>query len=150
MVYHTLVNSIPAMPPITCPVCSYAYAESNITNHLRKVHKGIAVGQDAAAAVGLVGCFCGQVVMNVAALCKHQGIHKCQGSHTQQTQAQPTPAISTQQSHDAVSPEPAPVADMQCESFLDMLDPAILAEENSNLNPIPEAEPSPSAPCVAQ
>ncbi|SOV07963.1 uncharacterized protein UDID_17245 [Ustilago sp. UG-2017a] len=132
------------MPPITCPVCSYAYAESNITNHLHKVHKGIAVSQDAAAAVGLVGCFCGQVVMNAAALCKHQGICKCQGSNTQQTQVQPTSAISTQQSHDVVSPEPAPVpgADMQHKSFLDVLDPAILAEENSNLNSISEAEPS--------
>lgn len=131
------------MPPITCPVCSYAYAESNITNHLRKVHKGIAVSQDAAAAVGLVACFCGQVVMNAAALRKHQGIRKCEGSNTQQTQVQPMPAISTQQSQDVVSPEPAPVpvAEMQHESFLDMLDPAILAEENSNLNSIPEAEP---------
>ncbi|SPC66656.1 uncharacterized protein UHOD_11409 [Ustilago sp. UG-2017b] len=132
------------MPPITCPVCSYAYAESNITNHLRKAHKGIAVSQDAAAAVGLVGCFCRQVVMNVAALHKHQDICKCQGSNTQQTQVQSTPAISTQQSHDVVSPEPVtvPAADMQRKSFLDMLDPAILAEENSNLNSIPEAEPS--------
>ncbi|SOV01188.1 uncharacterized protein UDID_17596 [Ustilago sp. UG-2017a] len=92
------------MLPITCPVCSYAYAESNITNHLHKVHKGIAVSQDAAAAVGLVACFCGQVVMNAAALHKHQGIHKCQGSNTQQTQVQPTPAISTQQSHDVELP----------------------------------------------
>ncbi|SOV09775.1 uncharacterized protein UDID_19463 [Ustilago sp. UG-2017a] len=132
------------MPPITCPVCSYAYAESNITNHLHKVHKGIAVSQDAAAAVGLVACFCGQVVMNAAALRKHQGIRKCQGSNTQQTQVQPTSAISTQQTHDVVSPEPAPVpvADMQHKSFLDVLDPAILAEENSNLNLISEAEPS--------
>ncbi|SAM84340.1 uncharacterized protein UBRO_20829 [Ustilago bromivora] len=31
---------------------------------------------------------------------------------------------------------------MQHGSFLDVLDPAILAEENSNLNSIPEAEPS--------
>ncbi|KAF6766982.1 hypothetical protein PSEUBRA_001641 [Kalmanozyma brasiliensis GHG001] len=66
------------MTSVNCPVCSFSYAITNITNHIRKAHAGVHVTQDAAAASGLVACSCGQVVLNAVALRKHQGIRHCQ------------------------------------------------------------------------
>uniref|UniRef100_V5EYN9 ATP-dependent DNA helicase n=1 Tax=Kalmanozyma brasiliensis (strain GHG001) TaxID=1365824 RepID=V5EYN9_KALBG len=48
------------MTSVNCPVCSFSYAITNITNHIRKAHAGVHVTQDAAAASGLVACSCGQ------------------------------------------------------------------------------------------
>ncbi|KIS72426.1 uncharacterized protein UMAG_00825 [Mycosarcoma maydis] len=69
-------------------VCQFSYAAPNITNHIRKAHSGEQFSQDAAAAVGLVACSCGQVVLNVIALKRPQGIRKCQSGQSQSVVAQ--------------------------------------------------------------
>ena len=95
------------MSQIACPLCGFGYAATNITNHLRKAHSGAHVSQEAAAAVGLIACPCGQAVLNAAALRKHQGIRKCQGARSQPaTSSTPgPPAALTLQS----SPSPAAI-----------------------------------------
>ena len=119
------------MPQITCPVCGYAYATSNITNHVRKAHSGVAVSQEAAAAVGLVACSCGQVVLHGAALRKHQGIRKCQGAASQPAGV-PASAIAAQvpSTSQAVHTESAPATLAEPQdgsSVMHVLDPEILA-----------------------
>ncbi|KAI3481019.1 hypothetical protein L1887_56845 [Cichorium endivia] len=95
------------MSQIACPLCGFGYAATNITNHLCKAHSGAHVSQEAAAAVGLIACPCGQAVLNAAALRKHQGIRKCQGARSQPaTSSTPgPPAALTLQS----SPSPAAI-----------------------------------------
>jgi len=107
---------------------------------VRKAHSGVAVSQEAAAAAGLVACSCGQVVLHAAALRKHQGIRKCQGVASQPA-AVPALAIaaaapSTSQPVQIES-APATLAQQQDSSLHDVLDPAILAEEQAM-----QAEPS--------
>ena len=122
------------MPQITCPVCGYSYATSNITNHVRKAHSGVVVSQEAAAAVGLAACSCGQVVLHAAALRKHQGIRKCQGAASQPAAvpalaiATPAPSMSQNVHTESAS---ATSAQPQDSSLNDVLDPAILAEEQA-------------------
>ncbi len=87
---------------LNCPVCRFSYAITNITNHIRKAHAGAQVTQQDAAACGLVACSCGQVVLNAAALKRHQGIRHCH------VLPLPTPS--------ATQPDPAPAAVPQAEA----------------------------------
>ena len=131
--FHSNLHCIfVSMSQITCPMCSFAYASTNITNHLCKAHAGVHVSQEAAAAVGLVACSCGQVVMNVVVLRKHQGIHKCQMAQPQLAAIQPvvsapapTPATPAAVA-EAAQPESAPaaLAVEQDDAFMQMLDPS--------------------------
>ena len=75
------------MTCISCPICSFAYAQSNILNHLRKNHADIPVSQDAAGLCGLVACHCGQVASNSVGLKRHQGIWRCQPVYTTNSHA---------------------------------------------------------------
>ncbi|SPO31906.1 uncharacterized protein UTRI_06743 [Ustilago trichophora] len=118
------------MSKVTCPVCSFAYAESNITNHFRKAHSGVFVTQEAAAGVGLVACACGQLVLNAAALRKHQGIRKCHGAASQPAPPAPTtqPAASAVMQAESA---PAALAVEQDDPFLQLVDPALLMDEQA-------------------
>ncbi len=53
------------------------YLRTNIHDHLRRRHKNVAVNAEAAAAVGLVACPCGQVAANLVGLTRHQSAAKC-------------------------------------------------------------------------
>ena len=119
------------MPQIACPVCGFAYAASNITNHLRKAHKGIFVSQTAAATVGLVACTCGQVVLNAAALRKHQGIRKCQSAQSQPAACQRpvTQLVAANAAH--TESAPAQLEAERYDPFIQALDPAIFADEQA-------------------
>ena len=144
------------MSQITCPVCHFAYAASNITNHVRKAHSGIPVSQEAAAAVGLVACTCGQVVLNAVALRKHQGIRKCQGAQSQPASqpAMSQPAVTQPAVSHAMpvaaqapaQPESAPsrLGVRQDSPFMLNLDPALFAEEEMQVDP-PDAGNAPLA-----
>ena len=108
-------------------VCQFSYAAPNITNHIRKAHSGEQFSQDAAAAVGLVACSCGQVVLNVTALRRHQGIRTCQSGQSQ-------PIIGSA-STDGPEPEPEPPSPR-------LLDPELDLEFQDNF--LPDASPGPA------
>ncbi|SPO26597.1 uncharacterized protein UTRI_10146 [Ustilago trichophora] len=129
------------MSKVTCPVCSFAYAGSNITNHFRKAHSGVFVTQEAAAGVGLVACACGQLVLNAAALRKHQGIRKCHGAASQPAPPAPTtqPAASAVMQAESA---PAALAVEQDDPFLQLVDPALLMDEQALQPDLPNAPTS--------